>query len=249
MMPTSRAHHVARCALVSLVLAGCADDGSSVDAPQADTPAYALEAPASDAGSSTTAPASGLSFSVEGTKEAKLVIAGASCAGNRCTLPTVPAAAVRVDLTLSSHGIADMPVLVRWRGCSPKGGQLWPVWSGGPTPEYQTLYTHDFESLAPGSACVAEVAQGSWYIFAGNRSVQATTNPQYCRDQYSSPENLNLHCFVPAKEEVALTSDLRAWECYVDGARKATAPTVFRQGNLKFTAAGNEVISCIGSAR
>jgi hypothetical protein len=133
---------------------------------------------------------------------------------------------------------------VRWRGCAVADGQLWPVWDGGPTPAYQTLYTHVFEGLTASSQCVAEVAQGTWYIFAGNRSLEATRNTQYCRAQFSSPENLNLHCFVPAREEIALTSDLRSWACF-----DAEGATTYRQGNLAFTAAGNEVVSCIGSAR
>lgn len=251
-MPTSRAHHLARLALASTIMVGCADDGRGVDAPSSDEPTRALAAPATDAAAPSDAapgaPATGLSFSVEGAKDAKLVVAGATCVNNRCTFATVPTTEVRVDLTLVSHGMSDMPVWVRWRGCTPKGGQLWPRWSGGQTPEYETLYTHGFEGLPPGSACVAEVVQGSWYIFAGNLSVKATTNAQYCRDQYSSPENLNLHCFVPAKQELTIESTLRSWQCYIDGAKRATAPTVFRQGTLKFTAAGNEVVSCTGMA-
>ena len=252
MMPTPRAHHLAHFALASTILVGCAES----DEPSVDAPAYALATTAADAAAaadaspdvSPGAPASGLSFSVEGAKDFKLVVPGASCAGNRCTLATVPSTEIRVDLTLNSHGMSDMPVWVRWRGCTPKGGQLWPMWSGGQTPEYQTLYTHGFEGLAPGSACVAEVVQGTWYIFAGNLSVKPTTNAQYCREQYSSPENLNLHCFVPAKQEVTIESTLRSWQCFIDGAKRATAPTVFRTGNLKFTAAGNEVVSCTGMA-
>jgi hypothetical protein len=249
MMPTPRAPSLAHCALASIVMIGCANDGPGVDAQPPDSPAYALQTPSTDAGSLPVAPASGISFSVAGTDGAKLVVSGAKCTDDRCTLATVPTTPVRVDLTLSSHGTADMPVWVRWRGCTPSDGQLWPVWSGGPTPEYQTLYTHIFDRLAPGSACVAEVTQGTWYIFAGNLSVKATTNAQYCRDQYSSPENLTLHCFVPAKDEIAVTSDLLAWECFTAGARSNVSASTIRQASVKLTAAGNEVVSCTGRAR
>lgn len=243
-MPNSpRACPLVIAAIASLHVLGCADpcvDDDCVDPSAVDV--RAQRAPTADA---PTAPVNtGITFSVEGTAGAKLVVDGAKCTGDRCAMASIPSAPVRVDLTLSSRGNTDMPVWVRWRGCAVADGQLWPVWSAGPTPEYETLYTHIFEGLTASSQCVAEVAQGSWYIFAGDRSVRATSNPQYCREQFSSPENLNLHCFIPAKEKIALTSDLRSWACF-----GSKGSTMHRQANLDFTAAGNEVVSCMGSAR
>jgi hypothetical protein len=241
-------------ALTSVAAIGCAEpcdhDQRCVDESVQADQTRALQAPP-DATVTPVKPldasaaGSGITFSVEGTASATLAVAGATCGAGRCTLATVPTGEVRVDLTLSSHGTADMPVWVRWRGCTPAGGQLWPVWNAGPNPEYQTLYTHGFVGLTAGSQCVAEVVQGSWYIFAGDRTLKATTNAQYCREQYSSLDNLNLHCFIPAKEKVGISSGLRSWECYKSATPK---PIVYKQASLTLTSVGNEVLSCMGRA-
>ncbi len=233
----------------------CVDDARCDD----ESAPAAQQAAAADAGASTpttpvtvdagAAPSgSGVTFSVEGSTRAKLVIEGARCEGLRCTFASVPAGGkVKVDLTLSNSGVSDMPVWVKWRGCSNYDGQLWPVWQTNP-PSYETLYTHVFQGLTAGSHCVAEIAQGSWYVFAGNLSLKATKNAQWCRDQYSGPENLNLQCFIPAKETLSITGDLRSWQCYTDGVKRATAPVTHRQSSLSFTSVGHEIISCMGSA-